>query len=190
VKRFIPTLLRMALSFAPVGAAYSADTLDHTTEVTAVLASDRVAMPNTSEHAAASATTQETLNLRPPELQSVEIRNLQPDATVADSDEAEAVTLAVAPFVPEERRDTLPPPSGIASLYWAARHPTQAWRVFVPIQLDEHAADTESRGRAAERATPETLTEQREISVTPSPTTLAPGTGGKCACRRQPGEAT
>ena len=42
----------------------------------------------------------------------------------------------------------------------------------------------------AERATPETLTEHREISANPLPTMLAPDTGGKCVRRTQTGEAT
>ena len=57
--------------------------------------------------------------------------------------ETEAVTIAGAPLLPEQKADTRPSLGGIASLYWAARHPTQAWRVFLPIQLDgnDTAAD-------------------------------------------------
>lgn len=70
------------------------------------------------------------LDLRPPDLRSL-------------PDETEAVTIAGAPLLPEQKADTHPSPGGIASLYWAARHPTQAWRVFLPIQLDgkDTAAD-------------------------------------------------
>jgi len=69
------------------------------------------------------------LDLRPPDLRSLP--------------ETEAVTIAAAPLLPEQKADTHAPVGGIASLYWAARHPTQAWRVFLPIQLDgnDTAAD-------------------------------------------------
>jgi hypothetical protein len=69
------------------------------------------------------------LDLRAPDLRSLP--------------ETEAVTIAGAPLLPEQKTDTHPSLGGIASLYWAARHPGQAWRVFLPIQLDgnDTAAD-------------------------------------------------
>jgi hypothetical protein len=36
-------------------------------------------------------------------------------------------------LLPEENSDTQVPPAGIGSLYWAARHPSQAWRVVLPV---------------------------------------------------------
>jgi len=86
---------------------------------------------------------------------------------------------AAAPLLLEEEPDTHRSVAGIASLYWAARHPTQAWRVFLP-DLDSVAG----------RATSETLTEHHEISAHPSPTILAPDTGGKRVRRTQTGELT
>jgi len=136
-----------------------------------------------SERAVAAVPPRRTLDLWSPDLRSLHIQNLQQVVTFADSDEAEAVTIAAAPLLLEEEPDTHLSGAGIASLYWAARHPTQAWRVFFPIQLDGYHA-------SAERATAETLTEHREISANPSPTTLAPETGGKCVRRTQSGEAT
>jgi hypothetical protein len=190
VSRFIPTLLRIALCFLPVAVGHSADALDDTIGMAAVSASDPVAVPNTATHAVATGAPRRTLDLRPPDLRSLHVQNLQQLVTSADSDEAEAVTLAAAPLLPEERPDTQPSHGGIASLLWAVRHPAQAWRVFLPSQLDAYDTNTENGGRASESATPETLTEQREISVNPSPTMLSPDTGGKCACRTQSGEAT
>jgi len=63
--------------------------------------------------------------------------------TVGYAHETEVVTIAGAPLLPEQKADTHPSLGGIASLYWAARHPAQAWRVFLPIQLDgdESSAD-------------------------------------------------
>ncbi len=61
----------------------------------------------------------------------------------ADLHETEVVTIAGVPLLPEQKADTHPSLGGIASLDWAARHPAQAWRVFLPIQLDgdESSAD-------------------------------------------------
>ena len=113
------------------------------------------------------------------------------------------VTIAATPLLLEEEPDAHLSVTGIASLYWAARHPTQAWRLFLPVQLDGYDAPPRTQGgpvacpspnaranSAAEFATAETLTEHREISAHPSPTTLAPDTGGKCVRRTQSGEAT
>ena len=65
-----------------------------------------------------------TLDLRPPDLRSL-------------GDQAEAVSVAAAPLSAVAMPDTQPQPTGMASLVWAARHPTQAWRVFLPIPSDE-----------------------------------------------------
>ena len=100
---------------------------------------------------------------------------------------------AAAPLLLEEEPDTHRSVAGIASLYWAARHPTQAWRVFLPVQLDGYDASRQryrNRDSVAGRATAETRTVHREISTNPAPTMLAPDTGGKCVRRTQTGEAT
>jgi len=83
------------------------------------------------------------LDLCPPDLRSLHVQSLRQVVTSADSDEVEAVTIAATPLLPEQKADTHPSLGGLASLYWAARHPTQAWRVFLPIQLDgnDTAAD-------------------------------------------------
>jgi hypothetical protein len=162
VNRFIPRLLWIALSCLPVAVGYPAE-------------------------AAAAVPPRRSLDLRPPDLQSLHVQNLHQDGTSADVDEAEPIAIVTTPLLPEEKPDTQLPSTGIASLYWAARHPTQAWRVFLPIQLDGEGAN---RGRAAGRATSETLTKRGEISANRSLTMLAPDTGGNCARRTQSGEAT
>jgi hypothetical protein len=83
-----------------------------------------------------------------------------------------------------------PPPAGIGSLYWAVRHPTQAWRIVLPIQLDGNDVDMESHERAAWRATPASLTEGHDISAKPAPATLAHDIGSSSVRRTQSGEAT
>jgi hypothetical protein len=77
-----------------------------------------------------------TLDLRPPEVRSLEFADLQQMEASSDSDAAEAVTIAAVPLMLEDEPDAQPPVGGLASLEWAARHPAQAWRVFLPIQLD------------------------------------------------------
>ena len=121
MNRFIPTLLRIALSSLHVAVGSPADALDDTKGIAVVSASDL----------AATVPPRRTLDLRPPDPRSLH------------SDEAEAVTIAAAPLLLGEEPDTHLSVAGIASLYWAARHPTQAWRVFLPVQLDEYAASAD-----------------------------------------------
>ena len=149
MNRFIPTLLRIALSFLPVAVGHSADALDETIGRAAVSASDPVAVPNPATHALATGGPRRTLDLRPPDVRSLHVQNLQQVVTSADSDEVQAVTVAAASFLPEGRPDTHPSLGGVASLYWAARHPTQAWRVFLPIQLDGYDASADIRASCA-----------------------------------------
>ena len=189
MKRLVPTLLRIVFSALPVGVGHSADALDDVPGIAAGSAFDQMAMPNTATHAVVTGAPRGTLDLRLPDLQSLHIQERQPVLASANPDEAEAITIAAAPLLPEDRSDTRPSLGGIASLYWAVRHPTQAWRVLVPIQLDSDATDIESCGRAAERATPATFAEQREISANPAPGTLAQHTGGNSVRRRPSGEA-
>jgi hypothetical protein len=208
VSKLIPTLLRIALASLHVTVGYAADALDAPKEAAAVSASDRVAVR-------ATVPPPRTLDLRLPDLRWLQVQNMHQVVTSADFDEAEAVTIAATPLLPEETTpDTDPSLGGLASLYWAARHPTQAWRVFLPIRLDgdDAAADIRApcadfavaqsgrvacpgrgywnRDRAAGRATSETLTERREMSANPSPTMIAPDTGSKRVRRTQSGEAT
>ena len=77
-----------------------------------------------------------TLDLRPPDLRSLGLQTPQQAGASADSDEAEAVTVAATPLLAVARPDTQPQLTGIASLLWAARHPAQAWRVLLPIRPD------------------------------------------------------
>jgi hypothetical protein len=105
-----------------------------------------------------------TLDLRPPELRSLDVVDLQQIDTSSDSDDAEAVTITAAPLVLEEEPDAQPSLGGLASLYWAASHPTQAWRVFLPIQLNGYD--------------PEALAEPDDVGANPAPLTLAHNTGG------------
>ena len=73
------------------------------------------------------------LDLQPPDLRTFQVR-LPPEATFpADADEMPHVAIVSAPPTPEESSYTHLSRSGIGSIYWAARHPAQAWRVLLPI---------------------------------------------------------
>jgi hypothetical protein len=73
------------------------------------------------------------LDLRPPDLRSMSVQ-LPSEATFpADADEMLDVAIVSAPPTPEESSNTHLSLSGIGSIYWAARHPAQAWRVLLPI---------------------------------------------------------
>jgi hypothetical protein len=117
-----------------------------------------------------------TLDLRPPDLQSLDAGR-QTIGIPSNSDEAEAVTIAAAPLRVEEQPNAQPPPDGLASLYWASRHLAQAWRIFLPLRI---SADDLTPGSSEPTAAyaPEVLVEQRDISANPAPITLGPNTGG------------
>ena len=101
----LATLLLLAVCSLATGAAYSKDTPSGTAG----------------------------LDLRPPDLRTFQVR-LPPEATFpADADEMPHVAIVGAPPTPEESSYTHLSRSGIGSIYWAARHPAQAWRVLLPI---------------------------------------------------------
>lgn len=50
------------------------------------------------------------------------------------TDASDADAIVTAPLLRKERSGTQLSLAGIGSLYWAARHPAQAWRVLLPIQ--------------------------------------------------------
>jgi hypothetical protein len=151
VNRSIPALLRTVLLFLPIAFGHSAHAVGNTLGIGEVSASDVVSTPMRATRAVAAVGARGTLDLRPPDLRSVAIQNLQEVATSSDSEETETVTIAAVPLLLEES-DTHLTLAGIASLYWAARHPAQAWRVLLPVQLDEHNSSAQMRETCAASA--------------------------------------
>jgi hypothetical protein len=101
----LATLLLIAVCSQSIGAAYSKD--------------------------APSGTAR--LDLRPPDLRRMSVQ-LPPEASLpADADQMVDVAIVSAPPRPEESSNTHLSRSGIGSIYWAARHPAQAWRVLLPV---------------------------------------------------------
>jgi hypothetical protein len=190
VNRLFPTVLRAALFCLPAAVGYCADALDEVPEIAAPWLSDQVANSNTAMRTVPGGARRTILDLRPPDVQSLHAQNLQPAVTISESDEIAAVAIAAVPLPPEESPEIQPPPAGIGSLYWAIRHPTQAWRIVLPIQLEGNDVDIERHERAGGRATPERLAEGHDISAKPAPATLVHDTGGNSVRRTQSGEAT
>lgn len=60
-----------------------------------------------------------------------------------ETEETPSLTV-VAPVSAEQRLHVSN--SGIGSLYWAARHPSEAWRVLLPVQAGEEPGDDALRG--------------------------------------------
>jgi hypothetical protein len=145
---------------------------DDVPAIAAVSASDRVATSDMTMRVVASGALRRTLDLRTPDLRSLRIQSLQHVVTSSDSDEAEAVTVAAARLLIDEEPDRRRSLAGIASLYWAVRHPPEAWRVLLPIQLDGDDSKGENPGRAG-NAMAATPAEQREISANAGSTALA-----------------
>lgn len=113
--KLIPTLLLIPVCSLPVGVAYSAD-------APAISAPDAPA----PAHAA--------LDLRPPEPQNVHWTDSLATAGPEDSDEPQAVAIVSGSSLPQETWSTYVSRAGIGSLYWATRHPAQAWRVLLPVE--------------------------------------------------------
>lgn len=118
--KIIPTLLLLPVCWLSIGVAYSTD-------------------PSSA-----------TLDLRPPMLRNIEVQ-LAPEVTLrADADETEVVAIMGAPLAPQRGSNTHLSRTGIGSIYWAARHPAQAWTVLLPIAPhDGSAASEDIRVRCA-----------------------------------------
>jgi hypothetical protein len=71
------------------------------------------------------------LDLKSPDIRDV-MSAEQITAAIPNPDDVEII----GPETVQVRGATPPPyvPSGFASLYWAATHPTGAWRIFTPVQ--------------------------------------------------------
>lgn len=122
VSKFIPTLLMIPVYSLSIGVAYPADAPHVTVRIAANSALDPAALPRAANHQRAT--------------------------SFADFNETPGVAVVATPLLSEERSDTHVSPTGIGALYWAAHHPTQAWRVLLPIQPDDGfdaAADIRAR---------------------------------------------
>jgi hypothetical protein len=74
-----------------------------------------------------------------------------------DSVDAQATFIVTPPRAEERPRGVHVSSGGIGSLYWALRHPGDAWRVLLPIQVGEEPADAvlkETGARPMEKAAP------------------------------------
>jgi hypothetical protein len=118
----LATLLLIAVCSQSVGAAYSKDVPSGTVR----------------------------LDLRPPDLRSMSVQ-LPPEATFpVDADELLDVAIVIAPPTSDDGSNTHLSRSGIGSIYWAARHPAQAWRVLLPtVPGDGTAAFEDLRAECA-----------------------------------------
>ena len=69
------------------------------------------------------------------------IETLRKDARVLSvrvaSDDTQDVSIVSAPVPREKESNVEISHAGIGSLYWAARNPSQAWRVVFPVQPDD-----------------------------------------------------
>src|SRR4029077_7245884 len=146
VNRLGSTLLRIGLFLLPISLGHSAESLGDGQGVAPVSAYDGVVISAISAipmHAVGSGAPQRALDLRLPDSRSLHIQDPQQPETSPESDEANATTVVGTRLLLDQRAGTQSSFAGIGSLYWAVRHPTQAWRVFLPILLDGDEADSE-----------------------------------------------
>jgi len=79
------------------------------------------------------------LDLRPPSLQSILLTDssqavASQASTPIDAEDAFALVIVGAPQLQAMDSHIHVPQTGIASLYWALRYPTRAWRILLPVQ--------------------------------------------------------
>jgi len=84
--------------------------------------------------AAAAAQPQKALDLRPPALWSIPPMHSPSTVEPIGMDDSLDFVIVGAPQFPEIQSENQVPPSGLGSLYWAFRNPTQAWRILLPEQ--------------------------------------------------------
>jgi hypothetical protein len=105
--------------------------------------------------AVAAAAPPRTLDLRPTDPLSLKALDSLQTAPPADLDEAQDVAIVGTPLPPDESSDIHLTRAGLGSLYWAARHPGEAWTVLLPITpSDGSTASEDMRFRCAIFAKP------------------------------------
>ena len=136
MNRIMPRLLAIVVCYLSIGAAYSADAPSR-------------------DPRNATAPARGALDLRLPDVRSIHAQLETEAAPPADAGEPQVVAVVVTPSAPDESSNTHLARTGIGSLYWAARHPAQAWRVLLPIVSgDDSAASEDVRFRCATFARP------------------------------------
>jgi len=179
VNKIMPTLLLIPLCSLSIGVAYSTDAPNDTVRIAAISPLDVAAGPTAPRRAASTdlesrksglapaipdhdatprnavAPARGTLDLRAPELRSIQARLPTQTTSPADVGEPQVVAVVVTPSPPEDGSNTHLSRTGIGSLYSAARHPSRAWRVLLPIVPgDGSAASEDLRVRCATLASP------------------------------------
>jgi hypothetical protein len=80
-----------------------------------------------------------SLDLHPPSLQRILLTDssqaiASQAITPIEAEDAPALVIVGAPQLQAMDSHIHVPQAGIASLYWAVRHPTRAWRILLPVQ--------------------------------------------------------
>jgi len=121
-KRFSVWILAALCSVASFGTAWA----DQSAAPVKAQAAEK---PAKAAQTAKAAPARKPLDLRAPDLNRVFSRNQMETLTSRPDDVSEnAETVAVE----GARHERIIAPSGLRGLAWGVRHPTQAWRLFVP----------------------------------------------------------
>jgi hypothetical protein len=89
---------------------------------------------------AGTGSSKTSLDLRAPDLHMPVSESATFDS---DSQEVEDISVIDASAPAEESSDLHVAHTGIGSVYWAVRHPAEAWRVVVPITPDSESSLSE-----------------------------------------------
>jgi hypothetical protein len=89
---------------------------------------------------AGAGSSKTSLDLRTPDLHMPVLESATSDA---DSQEVEDISVIDASAPAEETPDLHVSRTGIGSVYWAVRHPAEAWRVVIPVTPDSDSSLSE-----------------------------------------------
>ena len=89
---------------------------------------------------AGAGSSKTSIDLRTPDLH---VPVLEPATSAVDSQEFEDISVIDASAPAEDTSDLHVSRTGIGSVYWAARHPAEAWRVVVPVTPDSESSLSE-----------------------------------------------
>jgi hypothetical protein len=116
------------------GRAFSFWKIKHAVAVVTLLAAAAI-LGNVPAAAGTPAPPMQPLDLRPPSPRSSLLQATASQAiTPIDAEDAPALVIVGAPQLHAMDSHIHVPQTGIASLYWALRYPTRAWRILLPVQ--------------------------------------------------------
>lgn len=121
------------------GHAFGFGKIKHAVAAVILLAAAAAILGNVPAAAGTPAPPMQPLDLRPPSPQSILLTDssqaiASQAITPIEAEAAPDLVIVGAPQLQAMDSHIHVPQTGIASLYWALRYPTRAWRILLPVQ--------------------------------------------------------